>query len=90
MNRSNTHTHTQTRTHTHTHTHIHHWELIKWSNPLAQTHKFLPFMFDFLMLNIWHNKNYGSGELSGKMLLVSIIETNKINDYLGQVGLSKG
>ena len=32
----------------------------------------------------------GSGALSGKMLLVSIVENNKINDYLGQVRLSKG
>ncbi len=34
--------------------------------------------------------NFGSGELSGKMLLVRIVKNNKINDYLGQVRLSKG
>ncbi len=33
---------------------------------------------------------FGSGALSGKMLLVSIVENNKIDDYLGQVMLSKG
>ena len=32
----------------------------------------------------------GSGALSGKMLLVRIVEINKIDDYLGQVRLSKG
>ena len=32
---------------------------------------------------------YGSGALSGKMLLVRIIENNKIYAYLGQFGLSK-
>ncbi len=31
----------------------------------------------------------GSGTLPGKILLVRIVETNKINDYLGQVRLSK-
>ena len=33
---------------------------------------------------------FGSGALSGKMLLVRIVENNKIYDYLGQVRLSKG
>ncbi len=33
---------------------------------------------------------FGSGALSGKMLLVSIVENNKIDDYIGQVRLSKG
>ena len=33
---------------------------------------------------------FGSGELPGKMLLVRIIENNKIDAYLGQVRLSKG
>ncbi len=33
---------------------------------------------------------FRSGELSGKMLLVRIVENNKIDDYLGQVRLSKG
>ena len=32
----------------------------------------------------------GSGALSGKMLLVRIVENIKIDDYLGQVRLSKG
>ncbi len=32
----------------------------------------------------------GSGALSGKMLLVSIVENHKIDDYLDQVRLSKG
>ena len=32
----------------------------------------------------------GSGALSGKMLLVWIVENNRIDDYLGQVRLSKG
>ncbi len=31
----------------------------------------------------------GSGALSGRMLLVRIVENNKIDDYLGQVRLSK-
>ncbi len=35
-------------------------------------------------------KKYGSGALSGKMLLVRIVKNNKIHDYLGQVRLSKG
>ena len=34
-------------------------------------------------------KNSGSGALSGKLLLVRIVEKNKIDDYLGQVRLSK-
>ena len=34
-------------------------------------------------------KKYGSGALSGKMLLVRIVEYNIIADYLGQVRLSK-
>ncbi len=33
---------------------------------------------------------FGSGALSSKMLLVRIIENNKIDAYLGQVRLSKG
>ncbi len=33
---------------------------------------------------------HGSGALSGKMLLVRIVENDKIYDYLGQVRLSKG
>ncbi len=32
----------------------------------------------------------GSGALSGKMLLVRIVRNNKIDDFLGQVRLSKG
>ena len=32
----------------------------------------------------------GSGVISGKMLLVRIVESNKIDDYIGQVRLSKG
>ncbi len=35
-------------------------------------------------------KVMGSGALSGKMLLVSIVENNKIDAYLGLVWLSKG
>ncbi len=31
----------------------------------------------------------GSGALSGKMLLVRIVENNEIDGYLGQVRLSK-
>ncbi len=31
-----------------------------------------------------------SGALSGKMLIVRIVENNQIDDYLGQVRLSKG
>ena len=33
--------------------------------------------------------NRGSGALSDKMLLVRIVENDKIADYLGQVRLSK-
>ena len=33
---------------------------------------------------------FGSGALSGKMLLVRIVENNKIDDNLGQVRLSNG
>ncbi len=33
---------------------------------------------------------FGSGALSGKMLPVRIVINNKIDDYLGQVRLSKG
>ena len=33
---------------------------------------------------------FGSVALSGKMLLVRIVENNKIEAYLGQVRLSKG
>ena len=36
------------------------------------------------------NNNVGSGTLSGNMLLVRIVENNKIDDYLGQVRLIKG
>ncbi len=32
----------------------------------------------------------GSGALYGKMLLVRILKNNKIDDYLGQIRLSKG
>ena len=32
---------------------------------------------------------FGSGALSGKMLLVRIVENNKIDAYLGQFRLSK-
>ncbi len=31
----------------------------------------------------------GYGAICGKMLLVRIVENNKIDDYIGQVGLSK-
>ena len=34
-------------------------------------------------------RKVGSGALSGKMLLVRIVEDDKIDDYLGQVRLSK-
>ena len=33
---------------------------------------------------------FKSGALSGKMLLVRIVENNKIDDFLWQVSLSKG
>ncbi len=33
---------------------------------------------------------FGSGALTGKVLLVRIIENNKIDAYLGQVKLNKG
>ncbi len=33
---------------------------------------------------------FGSGALSGKMLLVRIVEKNKIDECLGKVMLSKG
>ena len=33
---------------------------------------------------------FGSGALSGKMLLVRFVEYNKIAAFLGQVGLIKG
>ena len=33
---------------------------------------------------IRYNLPFGSGALSGKMLLVRIVENNKIDDYLGQ------
>ena len=36
------------------------------------------------------NNIVGSGTLSGNMLLVRIVENNKIDDYLGQVRLIKG
>ncbi len=32
---------------------------------------------------------FGSDTLSGKMLLVRIVENNKIDDYLGQVRIRK-
>ena len=35
-------------------------------------------------------KNIGSGALTGKMLLVRIIENNKIDAYFSQVRLIKG
>ncbi len=31
------------------------------------------------------DKSFGSGAYSGKMLLLRIVENNKIDDYLGQV-----
>ncbi len=37
-----------------------------------------------------NQETFGSGALSDKMLLVRIVEYNKISDYLGQVRLSKG
>ncbi len=45
-------------------------------------------------MGIWKVRNLfrerGSGALSGNMLLVRIIESNKIYDCLGNVRLSKG
>ncbi len=35
-------------------------------------------------------KKLGSGALSGKMVLIRIVENNRIDGYLGQVSLSKG
>ncbi len=40
--------------------------------------------------NFFLIKTEGSGALSGKTLLVRIVENNKIDDYLGQVKLGKG
>ncbi len=37
-----------------------------------------------------HWTSIGSGAHSGKMLLVKIVENNKIDDFLGLVRLSKG
>ncbi len=45
-------------------------------------------------LAIWPEQSgitcFGSGALSGKMLLLSIVENDKTDDYLGKVRLSKG
>ena len=37
-----------------------------------------------------NNRIWGSGALSGKMMLVRIVENNMIDNYLGQVRLSIG
>ena len=42
---------------------------------------------DFPLYNV---KNFESGALHGKMLLVRIIENSKIDDYLSRGWLSKG
>jgi len=43
-----------------------------------------------LSTKIKYSRIFGSGALSGKMLLERIVENNKIDDILGQVRLSKG
>ncbi len=45
--------------------------------------------YNFYIFSIFQY-SFGSGALSGKMLLVRIVENNKIDDYSGQVRLSKG
>ncbi len=61
-------------------------------NPPSPTWK-LSFCF-FVFLEVgWSIIVFGSGALSGKMILVRIVENNKIDDYLGQLcpaGLGKG
>ena len=44
----------------------------------------------FYFIHFFNYRYFGSGALSGKMLLVRIGENNNINAYFGQVRLSKG
>ncbi len=46
-------------------------------------------IFGILISSKIRKKIVGSGVLSDKMLLVRIVENNKIDDYLGQVKLGK-